>query len=52
MQSLLFLFKKNTAKSVPKTKACKCVLYDDLGCSSRALFDEDFPTSSALQATL
>jgi len=48
MQSLMFLFKKNT----PKAKVCPCALYEDLGCSSRVLFDEDFPKSSSLLASV
>jgi len=50
MQSLLVLFKKPAPKA--KGKIRRCVVYDDLGCFSRNLFDEDFPTSSSLQANL
>jgi len=50
MQSLMFLFRKNSDKA--KAKPCCCVLYDDLGCDSRHLFDEDFPTSSSIRATV
>jgi len=48
MQSLLLLFKKNSPKA--QTKPCSCILYEDLGCFSRNLFDEEFPTSSSVRA--
>jgi len=50
MQSLLLLFKKNTPKA--KAKPCSCIIYDDIGCCSRNLFDEDFPTSSSVRAAV
>jgi len=50
MQSLMLLFKKKTPQT--KGKCCTCVLYDDLGCCSRNLFDEEFPSSSSLQASV
>jgi len=51
MQSLMLMFKKKAPKAKGKC-CCSCVVYDDLGCSSRNLFDEDFPTSSSVQASV
>jgi len=47
---LLNLFRK---KPVPKKPCpvCRCELYEDIGSSSRDLFDEDFPTSSTLKTS-
>jgi len=50
MQSLMSLFKKTPPKSA--AKPCCCVVYDDLGCVSRNLFDEEFPTSSSVRASV